>query len=396
MVSKWYNRISIVRARFAWSGFALMVLLQPTPVLKMLADAQFSVGPKLVHMFKWVAGAVITSTTYNSVTAATGDLSVEPGPGAAVGVSGEYMVFAIAGEDASIVTYSLDGELPSGLAVVLSGGVVTISGIPEATGVFPMKLSVLSWFNNPAYEPGSISINFNIQVTLEGPDITKSPQSAVVAVGSTAEFTVEVASEEGTTFQWQRNVGSSLSQFQNIVGATESTFSVVNVSTEDQGAFRVRVTRNGQTIIAPDSLPQYVFLTVGDANSYDTWKNDNFAESSADETTPLENPDDDSFSNAFEFLFDLDPEKADSIQAPEVSRELIGGTDYVVFRYPSLIDYPDLNYRFEVSQDLKEGPWAQLTDQLDGTIIETASDATILKVPNVSQRYYRVHIELED
>lgn len=373
-----------------------MVLLQRTPVLKVLADAQFSIGPKIVHMFKWVAGAVITSSAFNSVTAATGDLSVEPGAGAAVGVLGEYMVFAIAGEDASIVTYALDGELPSGLSVVLSGGVVTISGVPESTGVFPMKLSVLSWFNNPEYDPGSIFINFNIQVTLEGPDITKSPQSAVVALGATAQFSVEVASEENTTFQWQRNVGSSLSQFQNIVGATESTLSIVNVSVEDEGAFRVRVTRNEQTIIAPVSLPQYVFLAVGGLSFYDTWKNDNFTESAVDETIALENPDNDAFSNAFEFLFDLDPEKADSIQAPQISRELIGGADYVVFRYPSLIDYSDLNYRFEVTQNLKEGPWAQLTDQLDGTIIETSSNATILKVPNLSQHYYRVQIELED
>lgn len=402
MVSKWYSPLCIVRARFAWSGFALMVLLQRMPVLKMFAATQFSVGPKLVHIFKWVAGAALTSTAYNSVAAATGDLSISPGPGAVTGFVNESMSFGIQAKDAVIFSVMLEGDLPPGINSNIGEdgkvtfGSVAFSGVPTAVGTYPMKLTVLSWEEEPSYEGEPVFINFTFNITQEGPEITKSPQSAVVALGATAQFSVEVASEEGTMFQWQRNVGSSLSQFQNIVGATESTFSIVNVSTEDQGAFRVRVTRNEQTTIAPTNSQQYVFLTVGDASSYDTWKDDNFKESSADETTPLENPDEDSFSNAFEFLFDLDPEKADSIQAPEISRELIGDADYVVFRYPSLIDYPDLNYRFEVTQDLKEGPWTQLTDQLDGTVIETSLNATILKVPNLSQHYYRVQVQLED
>ena len=395
MLSKCYNRLCIIRARFAWSGFALMVLLQRGPVLKVLADAQFFVGPKLVHVVKWVAGAVLTSSTYNSVTGATGDLSIEPGPGSEVGKLNEYMVFAIAGFRASIKTYEIDGLLPQGVNANLANGVVSFSGIPVEVGEFSVRFSVLSWEGNPEYESGSIFVDVNVRVTLEGPDITVSPQSTVVVPGSTAQFVVEVAEEEGTTYQWQRNVDPDLAEFENVIGATESTFTIQGVMSSDQGAYRVRVTRNEQTVIAPTSPPAYVFLTLGAGSDYDTWKNENFTEFSFDETGPMENPDDDSLINAFEFLFDLDPEVPDTLQIPEVSRERIGTTDYAVFRFPALIDYPDLNFVFESTTDLQNGLWSNLENGVNGAVIEEFPDATILKIPYADNVFCRVKVEVE-
>jgi branched-subunit amino acid transport protein len=381
--------------RLTWPGVTLMMLLQRSPVIPMVAELQLSLGPRLVHLLKWVTPAFITSSIYNSVTGATGDLSVSPSPGSVVGFVNESMSIAIQAEDAFIVSVSLEGNLPPGISSnVGEDGRVTFgraafSGIPTQTGLYPMTLTVLSWEEDSTYEGDPIFINFTFNITEEGPEITKAPQSIVVPEGTTAMFSVEVANEEGTTYQWQKNVGISLTQFANIADATASTYSVSNVTAASQGAFRVQVSKNSQT-----ETTAAVFLTVRAAD-YNTWKLLAFDDTVGLETGPMENPDDDSLINAFEFLFDLDPEVPDTLQIPEVSRERIGTTDYAVFRFPALIDYPDLNFVFESTSDLQNGLWSNLENGVNGAVIEEFPDATILKIPYADNVFCRVKVEVE-
>ncbi|MDA1068499.1 MAG: hypothetical protein O3C43_18590 [Verrucomicrobia bacterium] len=391
---KLFEAISRLWTRFSWPGIAMMLLLQRSPVPRMVADLQFSVGPRMVHIFKWIIGATVTSSLYQTVTGATGDLSVKPSPGAVVGFVNESMSIAIQAEDAYIVSVLLEGDLPPGVTSnigsggVVTNGVVAFSGFPSQVGQYPMKISVLSWEENSTYAGDPIFINFSFSITLEGPDVTKDPESIVVAVGTTAELSVEVANAEGTTFQWQRNVGTSLNDFADIQGATSSVYSVPNVMADSQGAYQVRVSKNGQTITTP-----FVFLTVKAAN-FGTWQIREFGTATSEESQPLENPDKDSFSNAFEFLFDLDPESPDSIQSPVVSYETIGAIDYVVFSFPALIDYPNLNFNFEATNDLGDSnSWTELVDGIDGTIIDLTSESTVLKMPVGDQLYCRIKID---
>lgn len=392
---KLFEAISRLWTRLSWPSLAVMLLLQRSPIPRIVADLQFSVVPRMVHIFKWILGATVTSSIYQTVTGATGDLSVRPSPGAVVGFVNESMSIAIQAEDAVIYSVMLEGDLPPGFISnigeggVVTNGVVALSGVPTAVGQYPIKLTVLSW-NDPdmTYQGDPIFINITFNVTEEGPDITKDPESVIVAVGATAELSVEVANAEGTTFQWQRNVGTSLNDFADIQGATSSVYSVPNVMADSQGAYRVQVSKNGQTITTP-----FVFLTVKAAN-FGTWQIREFGTATSEESQPLENPDKDSFSNAFEFLFDLDPESPDSIQSPVVSYETIGAIDYVVFSFPALIDYPDLNYLFESTNDLADSnPWTELVDGIDGTIINLTSESTVLKMPVGDQLYCRIRID---
>lgn len=379
--------------RLSLPGIAMMLLLQRSPISRIVADLQFSVGPRMAHIFKWVVSATVTSSVYQTVTGATGDLSVQPSPGAVVGFLNESMSIAIQAEDAFIVSVLLEGDLPPGMNSnigengAVTNGVVAFSGFPSQLGQYPMTITVLSWEEDSTYEGDPIFINFSFNVILEGPDVTEEPKSVIVAVGSTAEMRVEVANAEGTTFQWQRNIGANLNQFANIQGATDSVYSVPNVMADSQGAYRVQVTKNGQTITTP-----FAFLTVRAAD-FGTWQIREFGTSTSEESQPLENPDGDYFSNAFEFLFDLDPESPDSIQAPVVSYETIGATEYVVFSFPALIDYPDLNYLFESTNDLANGPWTELVDGIGGTIIELTTESTVLIVPVGDQLYCRVKVD---
>jgi hypothetical protein len=390
---KLFEAINRLWTRLSWPSIAVMLLLQRSPIPRIVADLQFSVVPRMVHIFKWILGATVTSSLYQSVTGATGDLT-------AIGnikvVEGSTMIVAVQAYRAVPVTAKIVGDLPPGLnhdlgedGTLSKFGVITISGIATTAGEYPITVTVLTWetIQEPAEQPErSISIAF--EITLEGPDVTKDPESIVVAVGTTAELSVEVANAEGTTFQWQRNVGASLDDFANIQGATDSVYSVPNVMADSQGAYQVRVSKNGQTITTP-----FAFLTVRAAN-FGTWQIREFGTATSDESQPLENPDKDSFPNAFEFLFDLDPESPDSIQSPVVSYETIGAIDYVVFSFPALIDYPNLNFNFESTNDLADdNPWTKLVDGIDGTIIDLTSESTVLKVPTSDQLYCRIRID---
>lgn len=394
MFSRLLYQVLRARARLAWTGMALMMLLQRSPVQWIVAEFRFSLGPRMMHIFKWVAGAGITSAFYNTVTAATGDLS---SVGNTTVVQGNSMALRIEAERAKIVSINLVGELPEGLNSnigeegVVTFGVVQFQGAPTEIGEFDFVLTVLTWEDKSTYEGDPVSISFTINVTPEPPEITKDPQSIQVPLGGTAELTVEVDDPENTTYQWQRNVGSNLNQFSNLSGETEAVYRVENATPAVNGAYRVQVRKNGLTETSPS-----VFLTVSQEENFDSWQFEKFGEeASSEDAQPESNPDKDAFVNAFEFLFDLDPQMPDSVQSPILSREVIQGTDYVVFTFPALIDFPNLDYSFERTDDLQNGPWIQLLHTLDGVLIETDENGTVLKLPSEEAAFIRMKVDTD-
>lgn len=96
------------------------------------------------------------------------------------------------------------------------------------------------------------------------PTITAHPEDQTVEVGGSVTFTV--SANNATGFQWQRN-GS------NISGATDSSLTINNVSEEDAGNYRVRVSNEHGTTVSdvaslsidvPDLVPVAIDdLTVG-------------------------------------------------------------------------------------------------------------------------------------
>jgi hypothetical protein len=395
MLTRLICRLNRNKTRLTWPGLALMMLLQRTPIPWLVAEFQFSVGPRMVHLLKWVTGAAVTSAFYNTVTGATGDLS---SVGNTTALEGSYMVVAIQADDALPVTAKIEGELPSGLnhnlgegGAVSEFGVITISGIATTTGVYPVIVTVLTWqtLEEPTEQPER-SIQINFQITLQPPDIVEPPASVVIPFGATAELFVVAADPEGSTYQWQRNVEDRLDDFEDIVGAVDAVYSVPGATPALNGAYRVLVSKNDITITS-----NYAFMTVEPATNFDVWQNKEFAQPNSEEAQPLANPDGDSFSNAFEFLFDLDPLEAETLQVPMITREQIGETDYVVFTFPSLITFSGLNYGFESTSDLKNGPWTELVDGVDGVIIDASVTATILKMPYVSEAYCRVRMDTD-
>ena len=377
---------------------ALMMFLQRSPVQWIVAELRFAMGPRVVHLFKWVTGVSITSAFYNTVTGATGDLSAV---GNTTAVEGANMQVAVRAERAVPVSATLEGDLPPGLisnlgdivnaeigSRVVPLGTIAFSGIATTPGEYPVKVTIHTWEDDSTYEGDPVFIEIDFEITLEPPEITVAPQSLQVSLGGTAELTVEVDDPENTTYQWQRNVGSNLNQFANINGATDSVYRVEDITAEANGAYRVRVTKNDINL-----LSDYVFLTVDESPDYDFWKSQQFDSPTSDDAQPGSNPDYDGFINAFEFLFDLDPEATDSIQTPIVSQEQIGETHYAVFSYPALIDYPNLVYAFESTSDLKNGPWTPLMHGVNGVVIITDENGTDIKIPSENATFVRVKVD---
>ena len=367
------------------------MLLQRTPIPWLVSELHLLLGPRMLHILKWVTGAGITSAFYNTVTGATGDLSAV---GNTIAVEGSNMQVAIRAEKAIPVTVRLDGDLPPGIISNISEdghvflGTIAFSGIATVAGSYPIRVTVLTWEDDSTYDGEPVSIRVDFDVTQEPPDIIEPPQSLVVPFGATAELSVIAADPEGSTYRWQRNVGASLKDFDDVDGAIDSVYSVPNATPELSGAYRVIVSKNNLTVTSNS-----VFMTVNQATDFDSWKNEEFAQPNSEEAQPLANLDGDSFSNAFEFLFDLDPLEPESLQVPKVSHEQIGKIDYVVFEFPPFISFSGLSYTFERASDLKNGPWTEMIHGMDNVIIETTQKGTVLKMPYESKVFCRLKID---
>jgi len=400
MQSPFFRWLTLIRFRLTWSGFFLVIFLQRTPLVRIVADMQFSGAPRAAHLIQWITGAAITAGVYNTVTGATGDLSVLPNSnnqGFIVSVAGDQLNAVIRAERAIPVTVELTGDLPPGMTTNVTPegrvpelpvpGIITFTGVPGDSGNFPMNLKILTWENKSIYEGPSIELKFGFRITDEPPEINSQPQSQVVPWGATAELSVEVSNPEGTTYQWQRNVGVNLNLFADIEGATASIYSVPNATPPLDGAYRVLVTKNEL-----EEISDVVFMTVQVSN-YDNWRQSEFDNPESEEALGDGNPDGDAFINAFEFYFDFSPERPDTVQSPIITLEKITGVPYVVLTYPPVVGGPSLSFGFETTTDFVNGPWSEAVHGVDGIIIENTLQASVIKMPYSASAYCRMRVD---
>jgi alpha-tubulin suppressor-like RCC1 family protein len=91
----------------------------------------------------------------------------------------------------------------------------------------------------------SQAATLTVTVNVVAPAITTQPQSQSVAVGASATFSA-VASGTAPSYQWQRS--SDGTNWTDIAGATNASYTLANVQATDNGAqFRVRATNSAGT-----------------------------------------------------------------------------------------------------------------------------------------------------
>lgn len=373
-------------SKLSWPVFALLFLLQRSPVIRHLAEIEFSLIPRIQHMWTVVAGAV-TVGAYNSVTAASGDLRFrEPFSETTVTV-GEQLRIVIEVEGSSLTpgTWTVEGNLPDGVtATTISEAATTvIDGFPTETGSFP--ITVRAWEEANMGGDVGTPLDFTIVVETAGPVITQQPTAQTANWGGRVELSVQVQQVQGTTFQWQRILAGE-AEYSDIAGATGNSLSLDAVTSADEGMYRVVATDDSGSVES-DSVMVGVSSTP-----FQRWREMNFDDPFSPDATEDQNNDFDTYINLVESLFGQNPTIADTGAFPETSTERIGDVLYAVFRFPAVPAGTEGQLTAEVSGNLAMDGWAPVEHGVDGVIIESNAQGFFVKLPAEGGKFCRLVI----
>ena len=357
----------------------LCVLLQRTPMINTMVERQFSLGPNLVHLFKWITGAGIVVGSVNSVTGATASVQLLQGFDNTQGTLGESFRISFASSSYVVGSYRLGATAPPGLSLspnVNEFGVGTVEGIPTKAGVYNMDIFAYEEDNHTG---DSTLLAITIYILEKGPTITDQPNSASLQWGSTLNLSVSVQNTTGVTYQWQQNG-------QDIIGATDAIYNASPVTSVDSGLYQVVVRKDGETEISdPASIS---VMTSG----IEMWKELVFEDPFGQMADPLADPDIDGFNNLFEYSIGSDPEKSTTQQIPSVESEDSIMGEFVVYNFPKNPNASDLTVSAEYSDGLSPTNWTPIFDLLNGfRVIETASELKI-KVPRETSCFIRFKV----
>ena len=123
-----------------------------------------------------------------------------------------------------------------------------------------------------------------IYTSSTSPLITNHPQSISVSQGNTANFSVTATGTQPLSYQWRKNSA-------NISGATNTTYSIPNVTSSDAGDFSVIVTNSAGsdtsnnatlTVTAPNQLPTATILSPTFGTTYNAGTTINYSGTGTD------------------------------------------------------------------------------------------------------------------
>lgn len=388
-------KLSNFYLRFQWQVICLCLMLQRSPVWQLLARAQTSISPRVVHVFRMLFAATITSATYNTVTGATGDMAFakdntgvlhEPVPT----LIGEDLLIAVDVKPKAIpVEFLLIGTLPQGLSFQFSSRIALISGIPTESGNFPVTIRVNEWENPGTDGQKRKEISFVIEIIGEGPDILQQPANTTIDWGSNTELSITVTEPSNITFQWQIETADSLGNFEDLAGETTNTLSFTQATSDLSANYRVIATDSkGST------YSQIVTLLV-DANSLEIWKEFVLSNPFSAEADDLADSDLDSLVNLVEYAFGLNPNSPQPSKLPKTHRETINNQRYLVYEFPAIPANADCFFLPEISTNLASSNWTPISNGQDGAIIESTSEGYFIKLPLQNSIFCRLRVRYD-
>jgi len=361
------------------------MVLQRTPVIRYLAQLEYSLVPRTQHLWR-AAVTAFTVGAYNTVTAASGDLIFNEGQDDATVLVGEELQLVVEVEGSKLLrpkTWVVEGDLPAGVTYDIRQnlGIVVISGAPTEAGIFPIV--VKAWeLANMMGDPGT-PLEFDIVVESPGPVFTSQPEDQTVPWGGTLNLSAIVENPEGTTFQWQRFL-SGETEYNDIEGAIDSVLSITNLSSSDEGMYRVVATNGEGSTFSTDTL-----ITVS-STLFQIYVENHFEDPFSAVADFYSDPDFDSLVNGAEFAFGLDPMVAESRSIPLISREEIDGVQYVVFSFPPLATLDSQAVSLERNTTLRNEDWTTVANGENGIISENQSENFVVKIPASSEGFQRL------
>ena len=348
--------------------WTLVLLLQRTPVIKLLVDKQFSSAPRAAHLLKWLTGVGVTVGGLNTVTGATASVKLLEGFDNTQGTLGEYFRLSFASTAYTVGSYRLGANPPPGLTLsptVNEFGVGTIDGIPTRAGIYNVDIHA---YENDNHTGDSTLLAITVYILEKGPNITDQPNGVSLQWGTPLNLSVSLRSAEGATFQWQKDGV-------NIVGATVSTYQLSQATSQHEGVYTVQVTKDGITV---SSDPASVSVM---ATGIQRWKEEAFNDPFGPSTDAQLDPDLDGLSNFIEYAIGSDPEVPNTAQMPVMGRENRFGIDYVAYSYPKNPNATDVSIDAEYVDRLGEVSWTQVVNLQNGILLEDTPDALKVLVP---------------
>ncbi len=240
------------RARLFWPTTVLVMMLQRTPVLRMLVATEGGSGPRLGQMLRAAFPAVAGVLAVNTLTGATRFTANPASPASATVGASFSAVYAVTGAPSTPRSYTFSG-LPPGLSVTggslngatwtVNGSNASVGGTPTTAGNYPV--SIRAWANQNGTGDHSPIYSYVIDVTggssNSPPTFTTNPNSRTVNAGSSVSFTVAVSGSPTPTLQWIKGGV-------NIAGQTGTTLSLSNVTAADAGNYACTATNVAGTV----------------------------------------------------------------------------------------------------------------------------------------------------
>ena len=254
-------RFKIQLHRLNLPAFGLLLLLQRTPVLRLVTGtAEFFAPSRVVALLKSAFATAASLGAVHSLAGATRFVVSSPTVIGGVGTPIFPFAFSVVGAAVPAGSYRVSGALPPGLAIagigangVLNGATGIITGTPTAAGTF--AISILAYENPSAAGDsfGPVQVVFLISGPPTGPPaITVQPSSQSANAGATVTLGVAASGNPAPAFQWRKD-GVALA------GATGSALTLGNVQPASAGTYTVVVSNAAGSVA---SLPAVLTVSV--------------------------------------------------------------------------------------------------------------------------------------
>lgn len=239
-----FLRLHLCSARLAWPTTVLVLLLQRTPVVRLLVNADFTAVSRMGQVLRAMLPAVIGLGATHTLTGQTRWTTNPTSPVTGQVGTNLSVVFAFTGGSATPASYAIVGTLPPGMSVPNATGAAgnltlnssvggSVTGTPTSSGSFSVTLTAFDDPNRGAGEHGSspnFTLDFIIQSALSPPAFSGHPATQTRVVGGTATFTVTATGSPPPSLQWRKDTVA-------LPGQTGSTLTITPVSLADAGSY---------------------------------------------------------------------------------------------------------------------------------------------------------------
>ncbi len=232
---------------------ALVVLLQRTPVVRLLITAESELTAPSTNLLRAIvplaALGVVDSMAGASTQLVYANVTAKPTVGqpfsAAIVIQGSGVSFAQSWKVANTLPPGItpQGATLSGSvwSINPSSGTLTLAGTPTTAGTYSVSISGYQYANFGSPVTTATATIVVSAAPNAAPVVTRAPSDVTTVAGASATFSVSYTGNPVPSYQWLKN-GTA------IPGATAATLVIASVAAGDAGSYSVALTNSLGTV----------------------------------------------------------------------------------------------------------------------------------------------------